>query len=261
MPHRVAVLVAIPYVVSGMRTFFMLISLSLAGLAVAEDRWRFQAELGITSVQKNVVAYPGDTGTKFSLRPFTRSSGLAVPRIRAIHSTPNDSEWIILVAPFSTNGTGTSAQNLNFGGQNFSAGTPIQANYRFDSYRLTYRKRAAGSPATEVYWGATLKLRDASVSLRQGGVNARTANTGFVPLAHVLVRQNLGNSWGAELEIDGAAAPQGRAIDANLRLSRHFGPRSEVFLSLRYFEGGADNDEVYSFGEFRSIGLGATFRF
>ncbi|MFX8731599.1 hypothetical protein ABTM48_20655, partial [Acinetobacter baumannii] len=55
--------------------------------------------------------------------------------------------------------------------QTFGAGT-VDATYQFNSYRLTYRKPWKGGWAI----GATLKVRDAEISLQQGATAATERN-------------------------------------------------------------------------------------
>ena len=91
----------------------------------------------------------------------------------------------------------------------FAPGT-VAADYRFDSWRATWRWRWIDREDLKVKVGVTAKIRDASIQLRQGGVSARKDNTGFVPLLHGAFERRLAPGWALEGDIDALA----NAIDA-----------------------------------------------
>ena len=63
------------------------------------------------------------------------------------------------------------------------------------------------------------------------------------------------------MRVDAAAAPQGRAEDVLVALEREIRPGLTLRLGYRLLEGGADNDEVYTFTalHYGVIGLGLQF--
>lgn len=154
-----------------------------------------------------------------------------------------------------------SAQPIQFGGQTFAAGVPTTASYRFDSYRLTWRYLVHSSDCLDVRLGVTAKLRDAEVELRQGVTRARKSDTGFVPLLHAATEWRLSPDWRAVVDIDAAIAPQGRAIDATVQLRRSLGKHLDVGVGYRTIEGGADNDEVFTFAWVHQAVLSIGVRF
>jgi len=68
-----------------------------------------------------------------------------------------------------------------------------------------------------------------------------------VPLLHVAGDWHVAPGWRIALDVDGAAAPQGRAIDASLKGYWTLREGLDLGLGYRTIEGGADNDEVYTF--------------
>ena len=52
------------------------------------------------------------------------------------------------------------------------------------------------------------------------------------------------------MNLDAAAAKQGRAIDGSLKMIRKIGKKSSLRIGLRSLEGGADNNKVYTFSWF-----------
>jgi hypothetical protein len=63
-------------------------------------------------------------------------------------------------------GSGISGRQIDFQQTTFPSGTDIDAVYRFDSYRLTYRYEYLPSPEFNLGLGFTAKIRDAAVSLK-----------------------------------------------------------------------------------------------
>lgn len=239
----------------------ILIPLALLPMLCHAQNLQFEVQLDATLMPKNVVALPGSSGTKFALRDLYGTGTATTSRYRLIYDAGKGSEWVFLYAPLTFRGNGSLKSAVQFGGSTFSAGVATKAKYRFDSYRLTYRKVWRHWKNGSISIGGTLKVRDAEIRLEQGGTLGQTKNTGPVPLLHLLAKQELGGGWTVTGDLDFAAAPQGRATDLNLRLFRALTPTAEAFIGLRYFEGGADNPTVYSFAEFRSIGIGLAIKF
>ena len=94
-------------------------------------------------------------------------------------------------APLSFSGTGSFASPVRFAGSTFASGTATDSDYRFDSYRLTYRYLAYESERWRLRIGATAFIRDAKVELRQPGVTASDSDVGFVPLLSANVEYQL----------------------------------------------------------------------
>jgi hypothetical protein len=53
-----------------------------------------------------------------------------------------------------------------------------------------------------------------------------------------------------DLDVDGAAASQGRAVDLAVRVEAQVSDHVALYLGGRVLDGGADNDEVNSFATF-----------
>ncbi len=152
-----------------------------------------------------------------------------------------------LYAPLETHARGTLTHDVTYEGTLFPAGTPVFAYYRFDSYRLTYRYSFVRRAGLEMMGGLTTKIRDAETSLNGGGRAVKT-NTGFVPLFHLsLDWKPKAGKTGLLIDLDAAAAKQGRAEDLLVALAH--APREGVKwrVGYRMLEGGADVEEVYSF--------------
>jgi hypothetical protein len=214
---------------------------------------------------RNEIQIPGTTGTRFKLTDFGKGPFLK-GRLYLGHTWSDRHEIRALYAPLTIKLSGRPKGALSFQGQSFAADQETEALYRFNSYRLTYAYHFVPEGTWSWALGFTAKIRDAEVSLTQGSSSATKKNIGFVPLLNVQVSRSLGLEWALVADIDGLGAPQGRAIDAALFAERSLAHFAELgilsgFVGYRTVEGGADNDEVYSFAWLHSavVGLRGAF--
>jgi hypothetical protein len=226
--------------------------------SVDSSRWRFELEGGAVWTARNDAAIPGDTGTRFSLRDLTGGGPDPVGRISVEWDVAERHSLRATIAPLRTSGSGSLANPVDFQGQTFAAG-PARGVYRFDTYRLTYRYRFFENERFTWRGGATLLVRDAEVTLEQGGLSETKTNTGLVPLLHLAGDWRFADRWRLSLDGDGAAASQGRAFDFSLKLGYDLSEHWRLSAGYRTIEGGADNDEVYSFGWFNAAVLSLTY--
>lgn len=220
-----------------------------------------EAETGVVFSSRNDTRVPGDDGTKLSLVDDLSTRPAPVFRLRLGYRIADRHLITGLYAPLRLNARGRLDHDVSFMGSTYPAGTNVLAVYRFDSYRLTYRYSFVREEGLDIAAGVTGKIRSAETSL-YGEQARRKLNTGFVPLinVHAAWRPN-GGPFGLLFDADALAAPQGRAED--VLLAATWMPRDGVDLRIGYrmLEGGADNDEVYSFAwlHYAVVGLGLTF--
>jgi len=209
---------------------------------------------------RNVVQVPNDaSGSRFSLDALMGSGPVDTPRVQVSWRSGDKQEWRLLAAPLSLSGSSVSVVPIDFQGRRFLAG-PISARYQFDSWRATWRYRWIDREDLVVKVGATAKIRDASIRLKSGVLEASKDNTGFVPLLHVALERPLSAQWRLEADVDALAGGPGYAVDAGVRLARNVSSGWSIHAGARYLDGGADNDEVYAFADFTSVTLGVTWR-
>lgn len=154
---------------------------------------------------------------------------------------------MLLYAPLSIKADGTFDKNVLFAGSNFPANTPVEATYRFNSYRFTYRYDFIDSEKFELGLGFTAKIRDAEISLKSDQQTGKKTNVGFVPILNFRLHWLMSERLGVLLDGDALAAKQGRAEDVLLALTWKLSDAFTVKAGYRILEGGADNDEVYNF--------------
>ncbi|MFM8480229.1 MAG: hypothetical protein ACKOCF_03430 [Gammaproteobacteria bacterium] len=232
-----------------------IVSIAGSGVAIAVSPMVVDLELLAASQNKNQVQVPNTAqGTRFSLQSLTGSGPYFAPRLHASWAAGERAEWRVLLAPLALSEDGRSDKAIRFQGASFAAG-PIAARYQFNSWRATWRWRWIDREDLVVKVGFTAKIRDASIRLRQSALSAEKDNTGFVPLLHASVARPWGDKWMLEADIDALAGGPGYAVDAGMRLSREIAPGWSLGATARFLDGGADNDEVYAFARFTSVGL------
>jgi hypothetical protein len=209
----------------------------------------------------NDVRIPGDEGTLFSLSEELEIDPSVFYRVRAFYDFNPRHHLGILIAPLSLSSKGQLDRNLVFQGKTFSANTPLDATYRFNSYRLVYRYDFLLKEKIELGVGFTAKIRDAEISVRGDGMEAKKTNVGFVPIIHFRMLWNFYDKLGLLVDGDALAAPQGRAEDVLAALQYQVSDRIGLKLGYRILEGGADNDVVYNFSLFNYAVIGAIINF
>lgn len=233
-------------------TTVLVVVLGLAAVrppaAPAAGRFHIEFEAGPVWQGRNDVEIPNDgTGTRFSVSDLIGQGPYFAYRAYVSYDINEKQGLRLLVAPLTIEGDGTPAEEIRFDGETFEAGVRTDASYRFDSYRLTWRYLFFDGDAFRWHVGFTGKVRAAEVKLSQGANEASYDNVGFVPLLHIAGEWKLAESWSAVLDVDALAAPQGRAEDVALKLSYRWSERWSATAGYRTMEGGADNDEVYTF--------------
>lgn len=238
--------------------------MTLPAVASAQSVSKFAVEFEVGPVWQtsNDVQIPNDeTGTRFSLVDIAGKGPWASGRL---YFTWNINEYHgvrALLAPLSYTETGALDEPVNFVGQSFEAGTPIDATYQFNSWRLTYRYRFHHSEKWTWWVGGTAKIRDAKIELRQGETTAKDTDVGFVPLAHFAGDWRFADRWHLTLDLDALAGGPGRAIDLALKAAVDVSDRWTLTAGYRTVEGGADTDDVYNFAWFHAAVFSGVYRF
>jgi hypothetical protein len=206
-------------------------------------------EGGAVDNSYNQVRIPGDLGTRFNLAPSSSGSSTYY-RTSLKHKFNNKHGARLLYAPLEVDGHNTYTQSINFNNRIFLANNEIKSTYKFNSYRATYFYQFFDTGPLLLQLGATLKVRDARIRLKQDGQNTSRDDLGVVPLLYLWSRYQWENGFNLTLDFDGLVAPQGRAFDVALIGGYLLTERLSFNLGYRMLEGGADNDKVYNFSQF-----------
>jgi len=241
---------------------FAAILLSMpASRALAQERVTFDIENGAAVTGYNDVRIPGNTGTSFSLANDLKSSAAYYWRVRGEFRLAPKHVLAVLAAPLSIGASGTFDRPVTFMGATFAPGAPVNGQYVFNSYRVSYRYDFVQTDKWRVGIGVTGKIRDAATRLTSGGVTAEKTNVGFVPLVNFALERRLGRGVALQIAGDALAAPQGRAEDVFAGILVPLGRNVSIKAGYRLLEGGADNDEVYTFAAIHYVAVGAVVRF
>ncbi|NLH50808.1 MAG: hypothetical protein GX444_19715 [Myxococcales bacterium] len=240
---------------------YLLTSLLILVFAtVAPAAWFVDTETGVAISGYNDARIPGDSGTRFSLSEELRADPAPFYRLRVGDTFLERHTVSFLYAPLTILSAGKIDREVDFNGKTFAADTPLRSSFRFDSYRLTYRYDFYRSEKLEIGAGLTGKIRDAAISL-DGAEFTEKKNTGAVPLINFRLNWLFAPNWALLFEGDALAAPQGRAEDVLLAVTPRLNEHLALKIGYRMLEGGADNDEVYTFSliHYALVGMTAYF--
>jgi hypothetical protein len=226
-----------------------------------DKRLSVSVEGGLTWQSRNDVRVPNETGTQFSLPDVIGKGPYGVFRAEVTFDINERHGLRFVFAPLEITDTGTLLSDVSFAGVDFASGIDTEGNYKFNSYRISYRYRFYDGPTWRWKIGATGFIRDARIALRQQGKSAEDTDVGFVPLINLRGRARIGESWAFILDFDGLAASQGRAFDIAPQLAYSVSDLVDVAVGYRVIEGGADVDQVYNFAWFNSVIGSLRFKF
>jgi len=241
--------------------FIAIICLFLIATGIVQAGWLVDIESGMAFSGYNDVRIPGNEGTKISLSQDLEAKSTEFIRLRFTKILSDRHKLSLLFAPFRFESSGTLDRDVDFNGVQFKGGASIVSQYRFDSYRVTYQYLWYKNEWLMAGIGFTGKVRDASILLDNGIVSSEKANTGFVPLINFAFDWRLNSNLGVIFEGDALAAPQGRAEDVTLAVYSNPSRQLRLRLGYRILEGGADNDEVYTFALVHYLSAGVTWKF
>jgi len=245
---------------SGLTALLLSLSLGSAHATQPQDRLVIDLEWGTAWQDRNDVQSPNDArGTRFALDGLTGRGPFPAPRMELTWRLNPRDDLRLVAAPLRLSEQGMLGSAVQFEGQSFAAGS-TSADYRFDSYRATWRRTVFTSPDWTVKAGVTGKVRDAEITLRQGATTASRTDTGFVPLLHLHAQRQLGERARLQFDGDGLASPRGRAFDLSLRYVHDFHNGLSGFAGVRMLDGGADNDSVYNFARFHYLTVGLSLK-
>jgi hypothetical protein len=242
---------------------FALVILSLLAFSRAEAKWFLDFETGLVSSGYNDVRIPGDTGTEFSLSKDLQTDSSMFFRFRLGYQFKERHTISAFVAPLSLDASGRVNQDILFFEETFPANTDLNAVYRFNSYRLTYRYDFIRKKKLTLGIGFTAKIRDAAIGVEGGGLSSEKTNVGFVPLLNFRLNWRFADKFGLLFEGDALASPggEGRAEDVLLALQLRLNENVSFRAGYRIIEGGANVEEVYNFALLHFFSVGTEVRF
>ncbi len=243
------------------RIFIVLAVFSLWPAGADAQHVDLDFETGLYYFSRNDVRVPNSGGDLFDLTNAIKREPAPYVRLRAGISFGKAGRHHIraLYAPLEKRGRGSLPESTQFAGGSFAPEVETTGIYRFSTYRLTYRYTLVQNERWELGAGAAILLRDAKISLQQGGHYREDTDLGAVPLLHVYARRAVSEHWNLVLDIESLAAPQGRATDLEFTAGYTLNERIRVRGGYRLIEGGADVAQVFNFSTIHFLQAGVTF--
>ena len=231
---------------------------------LAQDVSGFVIDLEAEPVwqSRNNVQIPNtDAGTRFSLVDLAGQGPWPAVRLYLTWNITNRHSLRALLAPLTYTETGSFTNTVDFAGKSYVPGTPVDATYKFNSWRLGYRYRFLNHERLKLSVGFTAKIRDAKIELAQGSTTSKKTDVGFVPLLYLGADWQFAGKWYLLFDFEGLAGGPGRAFDIALKpcyaISDHWG----ISAGYRTLEGGADVESVYNFAWLHYAVASVTYRF
>ena len=203
----------------------------------------------------------GINGTLFSLKNDLSTPPSSFLRLRAGLLLNNKHHFSILYAPLKSLVTGTIDRDILYDGKDFKANIPLEATYKFNSYRLTYNRRIIDDNKFKFGLGLSAKIRDAGTSLKNKELLSENFSIGFAPLINVLANWKISQKAVIDFLGEGIIANKGRAIDLSLSGRYSLTKSLQGNIGYRLLEGGADGSNRYNFIQFHFIFASLNFSF
>jgi len=244
-----------------LQSFCAILFLMLVHACTADAQALIDFETGAVFTGYNNVRIPGNQGTRFSLKDDLKPKTAFFYRLRLNYTLRRRHTFSLLYAPLQTQSKGRIANDVLFEGVVFPANTDLVGDFKFNSYRFTYRCDLVRRRKIVFGLGFTAKIRDARIALSAPGLFSEKTNVGFVPIINFSLLWNMTDKLGLLLDGDALAAPQGRAEDVLLALRYRLSDKIGIRAGYRILEGGADGASVYNFTllHYASVGVAYTF--
>jgi hypothetical protein len=206
--------------------------------------------------------YPNTDGsTRFSLVDLAGNGPWPAARLYIIWNINDRHSLRALLAPLAYTETGSFTTSVEFAGESYLPGDPVDGTYKFNSWRLGYRYRLMHRERLKLSIGFTAKIRDAKIELAQGTTTSKDTDLGFVPLLYLGADWGFTENWHLILDFEGLAGGPGRAFDVALKFQYDFDDQWGISAGYRTVEGGADVEAVYNFAWLHYAVVSGTFRF
>lgn len=246
---------------SKFRIYWLLVIILTITPPAAGGELNLQFESGGVWFSRNDIRIPGDDGTKFDMLELTGDGADPYFRVYATYNINGRHALRLALAPLTVDGTGRLNENVTFKDEVFAPDLPTKGTYKFNTYRLTYRWTFHDREHWRLGLGVAALVRDAEITLEKGNKKQSRDDLGLVPLLHFYGEYRLNDRTFVIIDIEGAGSPMGRAIDAALKAKYDFDSGWYMEAGYRTLEGGADNDDVYTFAWLHHALMVAGYRF
>lgn len=211
------------------------------------SQWRIELDGGIALAGYNDARIPGKGGNLFSLSNELNASPVFSGRLEIFRKISEKSTLRFIAAPLHITAKGNINRDIKFLDKTFTSGKELEADFVFNSYRVSYLYQWMNKDKWQSQIGFTAKLRQAKISLKSNTLFAEKPDLGFVPIIYFALQYKYNDFISAEFNVDALGAKQGRAEDAYLGLKFHANKNLGINTGYRILEGGADVESVYTF--------------
>ena len=248
-----------------MRKLYLLIFclLGLAGTLSAQSDFRLRLYPQVAVGANNDIRCPNNSdGTLLSLPGDLHRTSAAVFAPRVEFEYAYRRHHIMLAAVFvRENFTGHASEPIHFNQALFATGSSIDALYRFDTYRLSYRYRLVNRPKFQLELGATALLRDAMVAMTGDNQHSEFYNLGVVPLISYYIGWTPISALTVYSYGDGLSPNMAARRISSQASNTTFIPTSASWPGYRLIEGGSNVKSVYTFALYHFLSIGLEIHF
>jgi hypothetical protein len=209
----------------------------------------------------NDLRAPNYAGSDLSLSEELKTDPAFFYKVKVVYSIRNKHHIGVFFAPLHLNSNGSVDRLVSFGGEDFPADTQLEAVYKLNHYRLSYRYDLIHTRRFHAGLGVTTDIRYSSIRLAGGGKSAKEKDITFTPLFGFRAYLTLTRSLGIVLEGDVLAVAQGRTEDVLLAIQYKLNRFIDLRIGYRMLEGGIDACNIYNFAMMNYFAIGPTISF
>lgn len=243
-----------------LRSRYWILSIGLNSILTTYAQTFVNLESGAFYTRINDIRN-GSTGTLLSLKNDFQTPVSPFFRLRAGYLLKEKNQFSVLYAPFKITETGTLDKDILFDGKTFKANLPIEAIYKFNSYRFTYNRIIVSKDKFKFGLGLSAKIRDAGFSLKNKEFERGNFSLGFVPLINLLANWEISQKMGMDFFGEGLAASKGRAIDLSISGRYNFTKNLKGNIGYRLLDGGTNGTNRYNFIQLHFIFVSLNYTF
>lgn len=245
------------------RILLILVMITVVFGMEAQSKWQLRLMPQAAFGTRNTVQRPNnDEGTRIYLnKDFERKNNASFsPRIELEYSYRRH-HIIATAALLGDRFEGRAGEDILYNHELFTAGTDLEATYRFNTYRLGYRYHIVERPRFNFELGATILLRQAYISMEDNSRKTKFKNVGVAPLLSYYIEWIAADRLSLLSYGDAFAVKVGRAEDIFAGVKYQFTPLLSATAGYRLLEGGSDGDRVYTMAAFHFVSVGVGFDF
>ena len=210
-------------------------------------RYRYELQFGPAYLRKNKITAPSDTGTTFDLNNFNKIDDPTTTAALLYTFFLGKRHGVTVVfAPFESRDETTLANNVNFQGNTFTAGTDVGTSYRMYDMRLQYAYDLHPEKPWIIDVGGALAVQYTSFEMAASAGTPADAVTHWnaLPLLYAKVGYYLSKRFHIDLDSSGMYLSDTRHYDGGLMLSYDIDDHWDAGVGYRYFDRRLDTSEL-----------------